>query len=235
MGFIQKGAYYFLAVASVIYMSNELKASQPTQVTIGNIETRGTGCMPNNTGVSYQSDSRGFSILLSDSTVEASQLNSKSYDQKRCELIIPFSIPRGLSIANLNIDYRGFSSVPKGAYSRFRESSSWNKNMTSFPYRHSILNRIAKDFRGPYEDEFVLKQREGLAVWSPCNQVNSTLKISLLWEVFSNKKNEQTIFTLDSSDGVLNQTTGIDYSVQSRACNPNWPGFLSIFSRLPGH
>lgn len=49
-----------------------------------------------------------------------------------------------------------------------------------------------------------------------------------MWEVFSNKNNKQTVLSLDSSDGVLNQSTGIDYSLKSRACNQNWPGFLSV-------
>lgn len=234
MGIIHTRVLFLIVVFS-FSINSQLLASQQTQVTIGNIVSRGTGCAPNSTGISYQSDSRGFSVLFSDSTVEASQESSKTYDQKRCDLIIPFNIPRGLSIAMLNIDYRGFASVPKGALSRFRESSTWNKKMVTFPFRHSILNRISKDFRGPYEDEFILKQREGLALWSPCNQVHSTLKISLMWEVFSNKNNEQTVLSLDSSDGVLNQSTGIDYSLKSRACNQNWPGFLSVFSRLPGH
>lgn len=40
-------------------------------------------------------------------------------ERKTCNIAVPVHVPQGYSVSIFQIDYRGFNSLPYGAYSRF--------------------------------------------------------------------------------------------------------------------
>src|SRR5258708_1302919 len=88
------------------------------EVRLGNPEYGGSGCPAGSAAVAVSPDARALSILFDQFIAEAGGDTGRSITRKTCNLAVPVHIPQGYSVSIFQIDYRGFNSLPYGAYSR---------------------------------------------------------------------------------------------------------------------
>jgi len=167
----------------------------------------GNGCPSGTASVSLSPDAKSLSVLYDQYLAEAGGSTRKSFDRKSCNVAIPVHVPQGLSVSVIQIDYRGFNSLPRGARSEF------NVEYFFAGYRGP---RYTKRFSGPYDDgEYLISNAlEATAlVWSACgDDVILRSNSSLL--VRTNRQKDQVLSTVDSMD--LN--AGIVYQLQWKKC-----------------
>ena len=173
-------------------------------VRLGNPAYNGTGCPLGSASVALSPDQKSLSILFSQFMVEAGGNTRRTLDRKNCDIAVPVHVPNGLSVSVINIDYRGFNSLPAGTMSQF--SAEYFFAGTRGP-------SYTKTFMGPYADNYLLRNTlTGVAVsWSPCGQdVNLRATASM----FVRSTKEDAMSTVDSAD----IKAGLVYSLQWRKC-----------------
>lgn len=179
--------------------------AQAESLRLGQPAYGGTGCPAGSASVSVSPDQTALSILFDSFTTEAG--SSKPIDRKSCNISIPVTVPNGYSVAVFQVDYRGFTAVPRGAQARFDAEYFW---------AGSRGFRVSRVFAGPYNDNYTVT--DGLLattmVWTPCGaSVNLRVNASMMAQ--SNSRREQTIATVDSAD----ISSGLMYHLQWRRCN----------------
>jgi hypothetical protein len=132
-------------------------------VRLGNPEYGGTGCPAGSAGVAISPDAKSLSILFDQFVVEAGGDTGKILDRKTCNIAVPVHVPPGYSVSIFQIDYRGFNSIPYGAYSRF--------NVEYF-FAGTQGPRYEKQFNGRLEDDYFLRNTllASTVVWSDCGK-----------------------------------------------------------------
>ncbi|QDK39213.1 DUF4360 domain-containing protein [Bdellovibrio sp. NC01] len=166
----------------------------------------GTGCPAGSASVTVSPDQSALSILFDSYVSEAGATTGKTIDRKSCNISIPVAVPNGYSVAVFQVDYRGFTAVPRGAQARFDAEYFW---------AGSRGFRISRIFSGPYNDAYTLTDAllANTMVWTPCGaSVNLRVNTSMLAQ--TNARKEQTLATVDSAD----VSSGLIYHLQWRRC-----------------
>ncbi len=174
---------------------------------LGQAAYGGTGCPAGTASVTVSPDQSALSILFDSYVAEAGNTTGKTIDRKSCNISIPVTVPNGYSVAVFQVDYRGFTAVPRGAQVRFDAEYFW-AGSTGF--------RVSRQFAGPYNDNYTVS--DGLLattmVWTPCGaSVNLRANTSMMAQ--TNSRREQTLATVDSAD----ISSGLIYHLQWRRCN----------------
>jgi hypothetical protein len=159
-------------------------------VRLGTPEYNGTGCPAGSAAVSLTADAKALSILFSSFVVEAGGFNSDSA-RKNCNIAVPVHVPNGYSVSVFQIDYRGFNSLPVGAWSRF------NVEYFFAGYRGP---QFQKSFQGPLADDFLIRNTlTGTTMsWSKCGE-DVILRTNP--SLFVSTQNKQEAFSsVDSAD-----------------------------------
>lgn len=165
----------------------------------------GTGCPSGSVTATLSPDAKSLSLLFDAYIVEAGGETGKKFDRKSCNVAIPVSIPQGLSISVLEIDYRGYNNVPAGA-------------TTDFNVEYFFAGRrgpvFKKTFKGPLDSDYLIENRltAESRVWSACGEdvnlrTNSSIRVNT-------KGNQQALATVDSED----VSAAIVYLLQWKAC-----------------
>lgn len=180
--------------------------SHAQSLKLGDAAYGGTGCPAGSASVTVSPDQSALSILFDSYATEAGGTTGKAIDRKSCNISIPVAVPNGYSVAVFQVDYRGFTAVPRGAQARFDAEYFW---------AGSRGYRISRVFAGPYTDNYTLS--DGLLattmVWTPCGaSVNLRVNTSMMAQ--TNPRKEQTIATVDSAD----VSSGLIYHLQWRRC-----------------
>ncbi|HZY67241.1 MAG TPA: DUF4360 domain-containing protein, partial [Devosia sp.] len=102
-----------LAIAALLIGSSVAGASYADDIALGEPGYGGTGCPDGSASVTLSPDAKSLSILFDEYYVEAGGSTNKSLDRKSCNIAIPVHVPQGLSVSILNIDYRGYNSLPQ--------------------------------------------------------------------------------------------------------------------------
>lgn len=161
----------------------------------------GTGCPNGSASVALSPDHKSLSILFSQFMVQASGNN---VDRKNCDIAVPVHVPQGLSVSVIQVDYRGFNSLPAGAMSQFN---------ASYFFAGTTGPSYAKTFYGAQNANYLLRNNliASAITWSPCGRdVNLRANTSMFV-----KANGATAFsTVDSAD----LHAGLIYSLQWRRC-----------------
>lgn len=164
----------------------------------------GTGCPNGSASVALSPDATSLSILFSQFMVEAGGFTGKTVDRKNCDIAVPVHVPQGYSVSVINVDYRGFNSLPAGAMSQFN---------ANYFFAGTTGPSYAKAFYGAQNANYLLRNNIVAAanVWSPCGaDVNLRASTSM----FVRSARESTFATVDSAD----LHAGLIYSLQWRRC-----------------
>ncbi|MDG0815250.1 DUF4360 domain-containing protein [Bdellovibrio svalbardensis] len=181
--------------------------AQAESLRLGQAAYGGTGCPAGSASVTVSPDQSSLSILFDSYVTEAGNTTGKTIDRKSCNISIPVTVPNGYSVAVFQVDYRGFTAVPRGAQARFDAEYFW---------AGSRGFRVSRVFAGPYNDNYTVS--DGLLattmVWTPCGaSVNLRANTSMMAQ--TNSRREQTLATVDSAD----ISSGLVYHLQWRRCN----------------
>lgn len=173
-------------------------------IRLGNPAYNGTGCPSGSASVALSPDFKSLSILFSQFMVQAGGTSGRTLERKNCDVAVPVHVPNGLSVSVINIDYRGFHSLPAGSMAQFN---------AEYFFAGARGPSYSKFFMGPYADNYVLRNSlTGAAVsWSPCGQdVNLRATASM----FVRSSRAEALSTVDSAD----IKAGLIYSLQFRRC-----------------
>lgn len=167
----------------------------------------GSGCPAGSASATLSPDGKALSIIFDEFIVEAGGSTGKSLDRKNCSIAIPVHVPQGYSVSIIEVDYRGFNSLPRGATSRFS---------AEYFFAGQVGPRVTRDFRGGLDEEYLINNAIGVGatVWSACGaDVNLRVNTSLL--VRNSNRNVEALTTIDSADF----SSGIIYQLSWKRCN----------------
>ncbi|MBC7692350.1 MAG: DUF4360 domain-containing protein [Methylotenera sp.] len=166
----------------------------------------GNGCPQGTVSATLSPDNKQLSVLFDAYQAEAGGNTGRRLDRKSCQVAIPVHVPQGLSVSILQVDYRGFNSVPYGARSTF--------NVEYF-FAGQRGPSYQKSFNGPINDQYLINNmlQASAIIWSPCG-ADLTLRSNSSMMAQTNSRNEQTLSTVDSMD----ISAGIVYQLQFRTC-----------------
>ena len=105
-----------LLALSILAIS--LPAYAQTGLRLGKASYGGTGCPAGTAAVALSADKKSLSLRFDRYQVAAG--GSRSFDRKSCNLAIPLSVPQGISVSVVAVDYRGVNRLPAGAKAQFR-------------------------------------------------------------------------------------------------------------------
>lgn len=166
----------------------------------------GTGCPAGSASVTLSPDSKAISIIFDEFIVEAGGNSGKTVARKNCNLAIPIKVPGGFSVSIVDIDYRGYVSLPSRSEARFT---------AEYFFAGQRGPVYQKRFVGQTDEDFLLSNRLGLQanIWSPCGQsVNLRVNASML--VRTNSQRADSIAMVDSAD----VSAGLVYHFKYRRC-----------------
>lgn len=126
--------------------------------------------------------------------------------RKSCNIAIPVHVPQGYSVSVIDVDYRGYVSLPRQAQARF--SAEYFLAGIRGP-------RFMKTFQGQTDEDYVISNELGVEalVWSRCGaDVNLRVNSSML--VRTNRQGDEALATVDSADF----NAGIIYHLQWKRC-----------------
>lgn len=194
----------------IILVAATMIASQSfaqSGVYLGNPGYAGTGCAQGTASAILSPDNQQLSILFSDYVAQAGGMTGKSMDRKNCSIAIPVFVPQGYSVSVLNIDYRGYNSLPQGGAS----------TMTAEYFFAGARGPIfQKRFMGPLNSDYTFSNKliATAVVWSACG-AQVTLRANTSAVVQTNYRREDAMATVDSAD----VSATMVYQLQWRRCN----------------
>lgn len=176
-------------------------------IELGRAGYGGSGCPAGTASVTLSPDKKSLSMIFDEFMVEAGGTTRKRIARKNCNIAIPVHVPQGMSVSVIDVDYRGYNSLPRGAKSRFS---------VEYFFAGQRGPKYVKDFRGPLDDEYILSNKLGVYanVWSKCGtDVNLRVNTSMLAR--TNRRKEEVLSTVDSADF----SAGIVYHLKWKRCN----------------
>jgi hypothetical protein len=197
---------YFLKSMVGLLLMSSLQA-KADDIVLGRPGYGGTGCPAGTASVTLSPDRKAISLLFDAYTLEVGRPTSRTIDRKSCNITVPVHVPQGMSVAIFQVDYRGFNSLPGGAYSRFDAEYFWAGSQGP---------RFTRTFNGPTEDNYLI--RNGIAatslIWSPCGaSVNLRANTSMMLK--TNTYLASAMSTVDTAD----IAGGLIYHIQWRQCH----------------
>lgn len=166
--------------------------SAPAEVSFGDPVYGGSGCLEGNMSSTVSPDGSALSIIFDDYAVAAGGETYRRLTRKNCEMVIPVTLPRGLRVAVVGVDYRGFNSIPCGGQSTF-EAEYFLGGGSTEPFK--------KVFYGPSDDEFLIEntiEADDLD-WTECGGAEN-LRISSSMVIRTNNRLDEAEAVVDSAD-----------------------------------
>jgi hypothetical protein len=191
-------------LALVISAFQTAKAADDIQ--IGMPAYGGNGCPAGTASVTLSSDAKSLSLIFDQFIVEAGGA-FRTLERKSCNVAIPVHIPQGFSVSVVNVDYRGYVSLPAQASARMT---------AEYFLAGSAGPRFDKQFIGRTDTDYLFTNRLDInaQVWSACG-ADTILRVNAAMLVKTNRFNDQATATVDSAD----IKAGILYQLQWKRCN----------------
>jgi hypothetical protein len=182
------------------------ESAHAQQLQLGYPGYGGNGCPQGSASVTLSPDSTSMSILF-DSYQVATGGNGPRIDRKSCNLSIPVTVPGGYSVSIIQVDYRGFNSLPRQASSALS---------VEYFFAGSRGARTQKNFRGPLNENFETSDRliASALTWSPCG-AQTIMRVNTSMTQMGSPWGEDALSTVDSAD----ISSGLVYHLQFRRCN----------------
>ena len=194
-----------LATLTIGIMSSAL-AFNPNDVQLGIPAFAGSGCPMGSASVALSPDAQELSILFDNYAVEAGGSTGISIARKNCTIAIPVHVPQGYSVSLIRVDYRGFNSLPAGAYSKFD---------ASYFFAGSAGPSQSKTWYGSMTNGFLLTSNLMLTdmVWSRCGD-SVLLRAATSLYLRNTNPMIEALSTVDSVD----VSAGLIYRLSWRHC-----------------
>lgn len=197
-----------LMLLGILTLTSTASANpNPNDVYLGEPGYGGNGCPQGTASTVLSPDQKSLSILFDDYYVEAGGgARSRRIARKSCNIAIPVHVPQGWSVSIIDIDYRGYNSLPRGAQSTF--------NVEYF-FAGRRGPKISETFRGSLDDEFMVTDKLGVGalVWSSCG-ADVNLRVNTSMMVRTNSRKDEALSTVDSADF----KAGLVYHLQWKRC-----------------
>ena len=175
------------------------------EIQIGRVRVRGAGCPAGTTSVSLSPDKKTLTLLFDQFSNEVGGDTGKKREVKRCRVVAPLKIPRGLKVAVVALDYRGYNSLPQGARTRLRTAHFFSHRQNGDRRAKKVVRKF--DFKGPLDDEFlVTSEAESNMIWSACGK-NTRMGFVTALRTRTNRQGEEALSTVDSIDGVIGSSS----------------------------
>ncbi len=173
-------------------------------ISLGTPSYGGTGCPAGSAAVTLSPDFSALTILFDNYVAEAG--NGRSLDRKTCNIAIPVRIPEGKSVSLFTIDYRGFNSIPLGAYATFS---------AEYFFAGFQGPKFEKRFDGIYEDQYIIQNilPATAVVWSNCGE-DVNLRINTAITAKTNRQDQPVYSAVDTTD----IHAGLVYHLSWRDC-----------------
>ena len=191
-----------LAITISVFQS----AKSADDIQIGTPAYGGNGCPGGTASVTLSQDAKSLSLIFDQFIVEAGGAN-RTMEGKSCNVAIPVHIPQGFSVSVVNVDYRGYVSLPALASARMT---------AEYFLAGSVGPRFEKQFIGRTDTDYLFSNRLDVnaLVWSACG-VDTILRVNAAMLVKTNRSNDQATATVDSAD----IHAGILYQLQWKRCS----------------
>lgn len=165
----------------------------------------GSGCPQGTASAILSPDAKQLSILFDAYSLEAK--GNKTVDRKSCNIAVPVHVPQGLSVSILQVDYRGYNSLPRGASSELG---------VEYFFADAKGPSMKRTFYGALDDNYYVSNKlvASALVWSKCG-ADVNLRINSNMRVKTNSYGQQAISSVDSID----MSAGLVYLLQWRKCN----------------
>lgn len=143
-----------LAMLALFALRPSPAMADPPDIEIIEVEMGGSGCPMGTAHAVLSADKRTLSIIFD-------QYYGEDDEYVSCNIAISLSVPAGFTVALIEIDYRGYASIPDedGSKGRFRAEYFF----AGFTGPVKI-----KNFPRGYEGSFMLEHDILGAVWAPC-------------------------------------------------------------------
>jgi hypothetical protein len=183
-----------------------LSVNAADDISLGYPGYGGNGCPAGSASVTLSPDQKSLSLIFDQFMVEVGNSVGKKMDRKSCNIAIPVHVPQGISLSIVDVDYRGFNSLPSGATSRFS---------AEYFFAGSRGPTYVKDFFGRLESDYTITNTLGLTgiIWSACGQ-DVNLRVNSSMFVRTNPRGQDAMATVDTADF----NAGIVYHLQWRRC-----------------
>ena len=190
----------------ILALSQAAFAADLNDISLGVPGYGGNGCPANTASVTLSEDAKSLSIIFDQFIVEAGGMN-KALERKTCNIAIPVHVPQGLSISVVDVDYRGYVSLPVQASARLT---------AEYFLAGSLGPRFDKTFIGRTDTDYTFNNVIGIAaqVWSPCG-ADTILRVNAAMLVRTNRYNDEAMATVDSADF----KAGMLYKLQWKRCS----------------
>jgi len=137
----------------------------------GAVTYGGTGCPGGTARAALSRDARSLAFSFTSYDVAAGGTTGRSLARKTCNLAIPISVPAGMSVGVLSVQFRGSNSLPSGASAVFRVES-FIAGKTGPVFSRTFTGSGAFNVSQP-----------GPTVWSSCGsdvilRTNSSLRVT---------------------------------------------------------
>jgi hypothetical protein len=165
----------------------------------------GNGCPAGTASVTLSQDAKSLSLIFDQFIVEAGGA-FRTLERKSCNVAIPVHIPQGFSVSVVNVDYRGYVSLPAQASARMT---------AEYFLAGSVGPKFDKMFLGKTDTDYQFSNVLNInaQVWSACG-ADTILRVNAAMLVKTNRYNDQATATVDSADF----KTGILYQLQWKRC-----------------
>jgi len=190
----------------------------------------GAGCPSGTVQYVESTDGQTISVLFDSFQVESGKPNGPVLPGVQCDLSLPFQVPAGQKLRSVQLDYRGFASIPKRG------------QMVTLTSAHKVQGRKGRmqidqdtdSIQGPKSGEFTFSQKLREGWTSECGEtVDFNAKVIL--RAFSMPRIQEVVTaSLDSLDAQASLT----YKLQFVPCNTGpgpGPGPGPKPPRPPGH
>ena len=187
------------------FLLSPLTLANPNDIELGELTYGGTGCPIGSAASTLSQDKKSLSVIFQEFMVEAGN-GLGSVARKNCSLAIPVHVPQGLLISVIDVDYRGYVSLPRQAQARLS---------AEYFFAGSQGPRFERVFNGITDTDYNIQNTLGVSaqVWSPCG-AGTILRVNTAMLVRTNRYSETALATLDSADF----KAGLLYKIQWRTC-----------------
>lgn len=132
--------------------------------------SNGEGCPAGTMQAVLSPDAKTLSLLFDNFSVIAGGSGGQRRVMKICMISIPFKVPPGMQVSVVQLDYRGFNSIPARARTRYVTAYFFTNAANNKAISPAVRRTI--DFQGPLQGDYTVSSDiagPGSA-WSGCGK-----------------------------------------------------------------
>ncbi|KAJ3271346.1 hypothetical protein HDV01_006851 [Terramyces sp. JEL0728] len=180
----------------ILYFASAICAQlAPGEVTINQITYQGDGCPDGSVQSVLSPDATVFTVLYSSFVASSGPGVAATENKKACTVVVDLKHAHGYTYTALNLDYRGYISVPAGLNAELKTSHYFDTEPDTPNFQHV--------FPGPFDNDYLFSATNPVKQRNACG-VKSRARLRTVIRLFG--KNTDTLagyISGDSLDGSL--------------------------------